>query len=99
ITGAPKKRAREIIAELEPVPRGLYTGTLGWFGFSGESRFNLAIRTVVAERGTAHFHVGAGIVADSIAEMEWQVTVGKGGGIAIAGKGVGGSGGVERMWH
>jgi aminodeoxychorismate synthase component I len=84
ITGAPKKRAREIIAELEPVPRGLYTGTLGWFGFNGESRFNIAIRTVVMERGTAHFHVGAGIVADSVAEMEWQETLDKAAGILAA---------------
>jgi hypothetical protein len=45
ITGAPKKRALEIIAELEPEPRGLYTGAIGWFGFSGESQFNIAIRT------------------------------------------------------
>jgi para-aminobenzoate synthetase component 1 len=87
ITGAPKKRAREIIAELEPVPRGLYTGTLGWFGFNGESRFNIAIRTVVAERGTAYFHVGAGIVADSIAEMEWQETLDKAAGILTAAMG------------
>ena len=84
ITGAPKKRAREIIAELEPVPRGLYTGTLGWFGFNGESRFNIAIRTIVVEEGMAHFHVGAGIVADSVAEMEWQETLDKAAGILSA---------------
>jgi aminodeoxychorismate synthase component I len=87
ITGAPKKRAREIIAELEPVPRGVYTGTLGWFGFNGESRFNIAIRTVVVEHGTAHFHVGAGIVADSKAEMEWQETLDKAAGILQAARG------------
>jgi para-aminobenzoate synthetase component I len=87
ITGAPKKRAREIIAELEPEPRGLYTGTLGWFGFNGESRFNIAIRTVVVEGGMAHFHVGAGIVADSSPEMEWQETLDKASGILTAAKG------------
>jgi aminodeoxychorismate synthase component I len=84
ITGAPKKRAREIIAELEPEPRGVYTGALGWFGFNGESQFNIAIRTVVVEPGRAHFHVGAGIVADSIPEKEWQETLDKAAGILLA---------------
>jgi para-aminobenzoate synthetase component 1 len=84
ITGAPKKRAREIIAELEPEPRGIYTGALGWFGFNGESQFNIAIRTVVVEHGLAHFHVGAGIVADSVPEKEWQETLDKAAGILLA---------------
>jgi para-aminobenzoate synthetase component I len=84
ITGAPKKRAREIIAELEPGPRGLYTGAIGWLGFNGESQFSIAIRTVVIERGEAHFHVGAGIVADSIPEAEWQETLDKAAGILLA---------------
>jgi aminodeoxychorismate synthase component I len=84
ITGAPKKRAREIIAELEREPRGLYTGALGWFGYNDESRFNIAIRTVVVEKGIAHFHVGAGIVADSIPEAEWQETLDKAAGILRA---------------
>ena len=84
ITGAPKKRAREIIAELEPCPRGLYTGALGWFGFNGESQFSIAIRTVVVEGGEAHFHVGAGIVADSSPEAEWQETLDKAAGILLA---------------
>jgi para-aminobenzoate synthetase component I len=84
ITGAPKKRAREIIAELEPVPRGLYTGAIGWFGFNGESQFSIAIRTVVVERQRAHFHVGAGIVADSDPEAEWQETLDKAAGILLA---------------
>ena len=84
ITGAPKKRAREIIAEIEPSPRGLYTGALGWFGFNGESQFSIAIRTVVIERGEAHFHVGAGIVADSSPEAEWQETLDKAAGILLA---------------
>ncbi len=81
ITGAPKKRAREIIAELEPEPRGLYTGAIGCFGFNGESRFNIAIRTAIAEKEALHFHVGAGIVADSIPEMEWEETLHKAAGI------------------
>ena len=84
ITGAPKKRAREIIAELEGEPRGVYTGALGWFGFNGESQFNIAIRTVVMEDDCAHFHVGAGIVADSVAEKEWQETMDKAAGILLA---------------
>lgn len=84
ITGAPKRRAREIIAELEPVPRGLYTGALGWLGFNGESHFSIAIRTAVFEAGRAHFHVGAGIVADSQPEQEWQETLDKAAGLLRA---------------
>ncbi len=84
ITGAPKRRAREIIAELEPERRGLYTGAIGWLGFNGESRFSIAIRTAVFERGIAHFHVGAGIVADSDPEREWQETLDKAAGLLRA---------------
>ncbi len=84
ITGAPKKRAMEIIAELEPVPRGLYTGAIGYFGFNGESQFNIAIRTLFLEGGEAHFHVGAGIVADSVPAQEWQETLDKAAGILKA---------------
>ncbi len=84
ITGAPKKRAREIIADLECERRGLYTGAIGWFGFNGESQFSIAIRTVVVEASTAHFHVGAGIVADSIPAREWQETLDKAAGILLA---------------
>ncbi len=81
ITGAPKKRAREIIEELETVPRGLYTGAIGCLGFNGESRFNIAIRTAIADEDSVHFHVGAGIVADSDPEMEWEETLHKAAGI------------------
>ena len=84
ITGAPKKRAREVIAELEPVDRGLYTGAAGWFGASGDSAFNILIRTVLLEEGRAHFHVGAGVVADSVPEREWQETWDKASGILLA---------------
>jgi anthranilate/para-aminobenzoate synthase component I len=84
ITGAPKKRAREIIRELEAGPRGLYTGVIGCFGFNGESRFNIAIRTLVAENGILHFNAGAGIVADSIPEKEWEETLHKAAGILQA---------------
>ncbi|HWB59374.1 MAG TPA: aminodeoxychorismate synthase component I [Chthoniobacteraceae bacterium] len=92
ITGAPKKRAREIIAELEPVPRGLYTGAIGWFGFNGESQFNIAIRTVVVENGAAHFHTGAGIVADSDPGKEFEETQHKAAGILLAAERMGAKG-------
>lgn len=84
ITGAPKKRAREVIAELEQVDRGLYTGAAGWFGASGDSAFNILIRTVLLEGKRAHFHVGAGVVADSVPELEWQETWDKASGILLA---------------
>jgi anthranilate/para-aminobenzoate synthase component I len=81
ITGAPKKRSREIIDELEPLPRGVYTGAIGCFGFNGESRFNIAIRTAIKEGEQLHFHVGAGIVADSVPDKEWEETLHKAAGI------------------
>jgi anthranilate/para-aminobenzoate synthase component I len=84
ITGAPKKRAREIIREIEPVPRGLYTGAIGWFGEGGESSFNIAIRTIIQEADKLHFHVGAGIVADSVPDQEWLETWDKAAGILLA---------------
>jgi len=87
ITGAPKKRAREIIRELEPVPRGLYTGAIGFLGANGESHFSIAIRTVTVEQDVASFHSGAGIVADSVPEMEWEETLHKAAGILAAAHG------------
>ncbi len=84
ISGAPKRMAREMIATLEPCERGLYTGAIGGFGFNRESRFSIAIRTLIAERGLLHFHVGAGIVADSIPEKEWEETLHKAAGILAA---------------
>jgi para-aminobenzoate synthetase component 1 len=74
ISGAPKKRALEIIHELEPHDRGLYTGAIGWFGFQGESRFSIAIRTAWREGDTIRFDTGAGIVADSDPSHEWEET-------------------------
>jgi len=88
ITGAPKKRAREIIAELEPARRGVYTGVIGWLGYDGDAAFNIAIRTAVLEHdGRAHFHAGAGIVADSIPQREWEETHWKAAGLLRAGEG------------
>ncbi len=77
ITGAPKFRAMEIIDELEPVTRGPYTGSLGYLGFNRESQFNIAIRTAIVNKGRIWFQVGAGIVADSIPEMEYEETLTK----------------------
>lgn len=84
ITGAPKKRAMEIIRELEPVPRGLYTGAVGYIGFNGESQFNIPIRTLVREGEELHYHVGAGIVADSDPREEYEETLHKAKGIRLA---------------
>ena len=84
ISGAPKKRALEIISELEPTPRGLFTGAIGYFGYNGQSQFNIAIRTLVIEDHQSGFHVGAGITADSDPEQEWQETLHKAAGILKA---------------
>jgi len=84
ISGAPKKRALEIIAELETHPRGLYTGAIGYFGYNGESQFSIAIRTAFFGQGRARFHVGAGIVADSVPANEWQETLDKAAGLLLA---------------
>ena len=77
ITGAPKIRAMQIIEELEPVPRGVYTGAIGYFSFDGHLDLNIAIRTVVLKDGRAWFHAGGGIVADSDPEAEYQETLDK----------------------
>ena len=69
ITGAPKIRAMEIIDELEPSRRSLYTGAIGYFSRGGSSAFNIAIRTILVEGDRASFQVGGGIVADSDPEM------------------------------
>ncbi len=84
ITGAPKKRATEIIAELEPSPRGLYTGVIGFIGFNGESQFNIVIRSLIEEQNTLSYHVGAGIVADSDPAAEYEETLHKAAGIELS---------------
>jgi para-aminobenzoate synthetase component 1 len=84
VTGAPKIRAMEIIDELEPVTRGPYTGAIGYLGFNRESQLNIAIRTAVCQAGQIHFHVGAGIVADSVPEVEFEETMAKAGGFYAA---------------
>ncbi len=84
ITGAPKRRAMEIIDELEDENRGLYTGAVGYVGFNQVSQFNIVIRTLVREGDDLHYHVGAGIVADSDAEAEYEETLHKAKGIRQA---------------
>lgn len=84
ITGAPKVRAMEIIAQLEPVARGVYTGAIGYLGAGGRVDLNVAIRTLTLRGGYAYFHVGGGIVADSEPEAEYQESLDKGLGIARA---------------
>lgn len=77
ITGAPKIRAMEIIDELEPVARGVYTGCIGIAGVHGAAEWNIAIRTILCREGQAHFHVGGGIVADSTPDGEYRETLDK----------------------
>jgi para-aminobenzoate synthetase component 1 len=74
VTGAPKVRAMEIIAELEPTARGPYCGSLGYLGFDGTMDTNILIRTFTAGRGWVQFPVGGGIVADSVPEQEYEET-------------------------
>jgi anthranilate synthase component 1 len=77
LTGAPKIRAMEIIAELEPTRRGIYGGAIGYVDFSGNLDSCIAIRTIVIKDGVARFQAGAGIVADSVPEREYQETLDK----------------------
>jgi len=84
ITGAPKIRAMEIIAELEPTVRGPYCGSLGYFGSDGSMDWNILIRTLTASRGWWQFQVGGGIVADSVPEHEEEETWTKAAGIVAA---------------
>jgi para-aminobenzoate synthetase component 1 len=77
ITGAPKVRTMEIIGELEPGRRGIYTGAIGWLGYNDNLMLNIAIRTLVAVGGEAHVQSGAGIVADSNPEHEFEESLNK----------------------
>jgi para-aminobenzoate synthetase component 1 len=78
ITGAPKIRAMQIIDELEPCRRHIYTGSIGYLGFDGTCDLNIAIRTILCRKGRASYHVGGGIVSDSDPEAEYQETLTKG---------------------
>jgi para-aminobenzoate synthetase component 1 len=77
ITGAPKIRAMEILDELEPTRRSLYTGAIGYLSRGGTSAFNIVIRTMLVEPGRLTYQVGGGIVADSDPESEYEETIAK----------------------
>ncbi|OEH85948.1 hypothetical protein BHU72_02480 [Desulfuribacillus stibiiarsenatis] len=77
ITGAPKVRTMEIIEELEPVKRGLYTGSIGWLGFQQDMELNIVIRTAIFKDGWAFVQAGAGIVYDSIPKREYKESMKK----------------------
>ncbi|AMA64074.1 hypothetical protein ASO14_2818 [Kurthia sp. 11kri321] len=77
ITGAPKIRTMEIIEELEPVRRGIYTGSIGWMGYNGDLDFNIVIRTAFIQDERVHIQAGAGIVIDSIPEKEYEESLNK----------------------
>ena len=77
VSGAPKVRAMEIIDELEPTKRGLYSGAVGYLGFNGDMDLAIAIRTAVIKDGRLYVQAGAGIVADSVPASEWAETKSK----------------------
>jgi anthranilate synthase component I len=77
VSGAPKVRAIEIIKKLEPTPRGVYAGAVGYFDYSGNMDTCIAIRTLVLENGEVKIQAGAGIVADSVPRLEFEETVNK----------------------
>jgi anthranilate synthase component 1 len=78
VSGAPKIRAMQIIAATEPVQRGFYAGALGYFGYDGNSDTCIMLRTALLKDGRIHIQTGAGVVADSVPESEFQETVNKG---------------------
>ncbi len=78
LSGAPKVRALEIIEELEPDKRGIYSGAIGYLGWHGNMDTAIAIRTALIKDEVLYIQVGAGVVADSIPEMEWEETMNKG---------------------
>jgi para-aminobenzoate synthetase component 1 len=78
VTGAPKIRAVEIIEELEPVRRGPYCGSIGWFDPTGDFELSVAIRTFVAASELLHLHVGGAVTASSDPSDEWLETMHKG---------------------
>ena len=77
ITGAPKVRTMQIISELEPVARGFYTGSVGWIGASGNLCFNIIIRSLWSSQGRCFIQAGAGVVADSDPQQEYQESIRK----------------------
>lgn len=77
VSGAPKVRAMQIIAEFEKIQRNIYAGALGYFGYEGNHDSCIAIRTAIISKGTLHLQSGAGIVSDSVPENEYQETINK----------------------
>lgn len=77
ITGAPKVRTMEIIEELEPVRRAIYTGSIGWIGYNGNMELNIAIRTMAVQDGIAYIQAGAGVVIDSNPAFEYKESLKK----------------------
>lgn len=77
LSGAPKVRAMEIIDELEPVKRGVYGGAMGYIGWGGNMDMAIAIRTAVIKNSTLYVQAGAGVVADSVPQLEWEETLNK----------------------
>ena len=77
LSGAPKIRAMEIIDELEPVKRGVYGGAVGYIAWNGNMDTAIAIRTAVIKNNTLYAQAGAGVVADSVPELEWKETMNK----------------------
>jgi anthranilate synthase component 1 len=77
VTGTPKVRAMEVIDELEPTKRGIYAGAVGYLGFNGNMDLAIAIRTAVVKNKTLYAQAAAGIVADSVPELEWKETENK----------------------
>ena len=84
VSGAPKVRAMEIIAELEPDNRGPYAGAVGYFGFSGNMDTAITIRTIVMQNGVAQIQTGGGVVFDSTPEGEFKETLHKAGALLAA---------------
>ena len=77
VSGAPKIRAMEIIAELEPENRGVYAGAVGYFSYTGDMDTAILLRTIVLKDGVGYVQAGGGIVADSKIDEEYQETIGK----------------------
>jgi anthranilate synthase component 1 len=77
VSGAPKIRAMQIIAEQEPLQRGFYAGALGYFSYDGNLDSCITLRTALVKRGQVHIQAGAGIVADSVPATEYQECVNK----------------------
>jgi anthranilate synthase component 1 len=78
VSGAPKVRALEVIRDLEPIRRNVYSGAVGYIGWHGDADTAIAIRTAVIQDGRLHVQAGAGIVHDSDPQKEWEETMNKG---------------------